>query len=142
MAAHTKDAKCASCHRKIDPIGFVLENFDPIGRWRTHYPVWSKNDKGQDERKNGQLVEAKGEFPGGNTFEDIDDLKKYVLKNINLFGACLSEKLLTYAIGRRPNYAERDEIKQLVEANLAKGGDKGFRDLFLELITSKTFRTR
>ena len=54
----------------------------------------------------------------------------------------LARKLLTYATGRRPNYAERDEIKQLVEANLAKGGDKGFRDLFLELIASKTFRKR
>ena len=142
MAAHTRDTKCASCHRKIDPIGFVLENFDPIGRWRTHYPVWSKNDKGQVVKNDGLPVDAKGIFPGGYTFKDIGDLQKYVLNNINHFGACLSEKLLTYAMGRRPNYAERDEIMKLVEANLAEGGEAGFRDLFLTLLTSKTFRTR
>jgi hypothetical protein len=142
MAAHTRDTKCASCHRKIDPIGFVLENFDPIGRWRTHYPVWSKNDKGQVVKNDGLPVDAKGIFPGGHTFKDIGDLQKYVLNNINHFGACLSEKLLTYAMGRRPNYAERDEIMKLVEANLAEGGEAGFRDLFLTLLTSKTFRTR
>lgn len=142
MAAHTRDSKCASCHRKIDPIGFVLENFDPVGRWRTHYPVWTKNEKGEPVKKDGAPVDAKGQFPGGHHFEDIDDLRNYVLENIDHFGACISERLLTYAMGRHPTYAERDEIKHLVEANLAEGSEAGFRDLFLSLITSKTFRTR
>ena len=142
MSAHTRDAKCASCHRKIDPIGFVLENYDPVGRWRTHYPVWTKNEKGEAVKKDGPLVDAKGQFPGGHTFEDIDDLRDYVIKNIDHFGTCLSEKLLTYGMGRRPTYAERDEIKNLVEANLAEGQESGFRDLFLSLIGSKTFRNR
>ena len=57
MAAHTADSKCTSCHRKIDPIGFALESYDPIGRWRTHYPEWSKNDKGQEIRINGAPIE-------------------------------------------------------------------------------------
>ena len=142
MAAHTRDTKCASCHRKIDPIGFVLENYDPIGRWRTHYPVWTKNEKGESVKRDGPPVDAKGQFPGGHNFEDIDDLRDYVLRNIDHFGACLSEKILTYAMGRRPTYAERDEIRNLVEANLKEGPESGFRDLFLSLISSKTFRTR
>ena len=58
------------------------------------------------------------------------------------FGVGISEMLPTCAIGRRPNYAERNEIKHLVEANLAKGDEAGFRDLLLTLITSKAFRTR
>ena len=93
-------------------------------------------------KRDGPPVDAKGQFPGGHNFEDIDDLRDYVLRNIDHFGACLSEKILTYAMGRRPTYAERDEIKSLVEANLKEGPESGFRDLILRLISSKTFRTR
>ncbi|MDC0201395.1 DUF1585 domain-containing protein, partial [Verrucomicrobia bacterium] len=116
--------------------------YDPVGRWRTHYPVWTKNEKGEAVKRDGPPVDSKGQFPGGHMFEDIDDLRNYVIKNIDHFGSCLSEKLLTYAMGRRPTYAERDEIKNLVEANLKEGHESGFRDLFLSLISSKTFRTR
>ncbi|MFT4548477.1 MAG: hypothetical protein ACI8XO_002191 [Verrucomicrobiales bacterium] len=77
MAAHTADAKCASCHRKIDPIGFALENYDPLGRWRTHYPEWAENEKGLPVRKNGAPVEPhESEFAKGVRFEIIDDLRR------------------------------------------------------------------
>ena len=143
MAAHTADSKCASCHRKIDPIGFALENYDPIGRWRTHYPEWTKNDTGQPVRKDGAVVESGVEYPGGVRIKNVDDLRNYVLANMDRFGACLSKKLLTYAMGRRPNYAERDEIARIVRANHSQpNGGAGFRDLLLALIQSETFRTR
>jgi hypothetical protein len=143
MSAHTIDTKCAACHRKIDPIGFVLENFDPLGRWRTHYPEWTKNEKGEPVAKSGAPIDARGEFTGGVQFENVDDLREYVLANIDKFGACLSEKLLTYAIGRRPNYAERHEISRIVRDNVSKSKEgAGFRDMLLELIKSEAFRTR
>lgn len=141
MAAHTRDTKCASCHRKIDPIGFALENYGPLGQWRSHYVVWTEDDKGKTVRKNGAVVDPTGEYPGGVTFSGPADLRDYVLENIDQFGRCLSEKLLTYAMGRRPSYAERDEIKKLVDANL-RSPKRGFRDLLLALIQSETFRTR
>ena len=143
MIAHTADSKCATCHRKIDPIGFALENYDPLGRWRTHYPEWTKNEKGQTVRKNGAPIEAQGEFTGGMRLKNVDDLREYVLANIDQFGVCLSEKLMTYAIGRRPNYAERDEISRIVMANVSHSNKGvGFRDLLLELIQSQAFKTR
>ena len=143
MTAHTADSKCATCHRKIDPIGFALENYDPLGRWRTHYPEWTKNEKGQPVRKNGAPIEAQSEFTGGMRLKNVDDLREYVLANIDQFGVCLSEKLMTYATGRRPNYAERDEISRIVMANVSRSNKGvGFRDLLLELIQSQAFKTR
>ena len=143
MAAHTADAQCASCHRKIDPLGFVLENYDPVGRWRTHYPQWTKNKNGEPVKKGGAVIDAVGDFPGGVQFKNIADLRKYVLNNIDEFGICLAEKLMTYAIGRRPSYAERDEITRIVRSNVANSKDgSGFRDLLLQLIQSRAFRTR
>ena len=143
MAAHTADARCASCHRKIDPIGFVLENYDPLGRWRTHYPKWAKSKKGKPIMRLGAAVDPVGDFPGGAKFKSVSDLRKYVVTHIDEFGVCLSEKLMTYAIGRRPNYAERAEIAQIVRANVAKSKNgAGFRDLLLQLIQSRAFRTR
>ena len=143
MAAHTADAQCASCHRKIDPLGFVLENYDPVGRWRTHYPQWTKNKNGEPVKKEGAVIDAVGDFPGGVQFKNIADLRKYVLNNIDEFGICLAEKLMTYAIGRCPSYAERDEITRIVRSNVANSKDGfGFRDLLLQLIQSRAFRTR
>lgn len=143
MTAHTADASCASCHRKIDPIGYVLENYDPIGRWRSHYPVWTTNDKGQQVATNGVPVDASGEYPGGGRFEGVEDLRQYVLAHLDKFGGCLSEKLLTYAIGRRPDYLEREEINRLVHDNISKAKEgAGFRDLLLGLVQTETFRTR
>ena len=141
MAAHATDTKCASCHRKIDPIGIALENYGPLGRWRTHYPRWAKDEEGKPVRENGLAIDPRSEFPGGVVFENASDLRAYVLKNIDRFGTCLSEKLMTYAMGRRPNYAERAEIEHIVQAHL-QDPEAGFRDLLLDLIRSKAFGMR
>ena len=68
------------------------------------------------------------------------EFKAWLVANIDLFSTCLAEKLMTYAIGRLPNYAERREIEKLVRANREAG--KGFRDLVLDLVDSRTFRAR
>ena len=68
------------------------------------------------------------------------DLKKWLAENVDLFAQCLSEKLLTYATGRMPNYRERKEIEKIVHNNLSNG--EGFQDLVLDLICSETFRAQ
>lgn len=128
LAAHTKEASCMVCHRRIDPVGFVLENYDPVGRWRTEWP------KGAGE------IDPTGVLPDGTPINDVVDFKRWLTANVDQFSECLAEKLMTYATGRLPNYTERKEIAQIVMLNHQNG--KGFRDLMLALVGSETFRTK
>ena len=74
LAKHRADVTCAECHRKIDPLGFSLESFDPVGRWRTKYPVPSKS------KASAIKIDCSGEFPSGETYQDFTDFKKIQLK--------------------------------------------------------------
>lgn len=135
MAAHTSKERCAGCHRKIDPPGFVLENFDPIGRWRTHYPIWN-----QDKLQDGPRVVANATMPDGTELKSVTGLKSYVVRHIDKFGQCLSEKLMTYATGRHLSYADRHEIVGTVRRNSESKG--GFQALFIALVLSDAFGTK
>ncbi len=128
LSTHTNSESCAGCHRKIDPVGFALENFDPVGRWREKWPEIN------------QKIDASATMHDGTAISGIVDLKAWLVANINQFSECLSEKLLTYATGRVPNYSERKEIARIVEKNQKNG--KGFQDLMIALIESETFRTK
>jgi len=128
LAAHTNEPRCASCHTMIDPFGLVMENYDPVGRWRD---VWPKSNK--------RIVSAVV-LPDGTAVRDAVELKRWLVGNIDLFSASFGEKMLTYAAGRAPNFAERREIESIVAGNRRMGG--GARDLVLALVGSKTFRTR
>lgn len=140
LAAHRSDASCANCHRRIDPIGFVLENFDPVGRWRTHYPVFAEDSEGEPAVEDGEAIDPTAEFPGGTEFQHVNDLKSHAVANIDDFAMCLSQKLLTYATGRRTTYADKQEIAQIVAAVREQGN--GFQDLLLALVQSTAFATR
>lgn len=135
MAAHTAEESCAGCHRRIDPLGFVLENFDPIGRWRTHYPVWKKTGLEQ-----GPPVDAGAVMPDGTPLDSVIDLKAYVADHIDDFARCLAEKLMTYATGRRLSYADRHEIAGVAQRHSTDGG--GFQDLLVALVLSEAFGTK
>lgn len=128
LAAHTKEPRCAGCHTTIDPFGLVLENYDPVGRWRETWP------------KSGKRIEAAVELPDGTRVRDAVELKKWLVANIDVFAGAFGEKLLTYATGRVPSFAERREIAAIV-ADVRKAGG-GTRDLAVALIGSRTFRTR
>ena len=136
---HKADTSCASCHRKIDPPGFVLENFDPIGRWRDHYPVYQKSGNSVVARK-GLPVDALGTMPDGAAFKDVSDLKRYLLNNIDIFSRCLSEKLLTYATGRPMNFGDKKAIDRVVTE--VKRDGNGFADLIVALVLSESFQTK
>jgi hypothetical protein len=132
LKAHMADASCARCHREIDPLGFVLENFDAIGKWRTHYP-------GKPKQK-GPVVDASGTLPDGSALKDVTDLKRFLIEHPEYFSRCISEKLLTYASGRSLNYREKAVIDQIVASNLAAGNP--FKDLLMDLVDSDVFRAR
>jgi hypothetical protein len=128
LSKHTSDQACYACHQRIDPVGFVFENFDPVGNWREEWP------------KINTRIDPSGTLPDGTPISDITDFKAWLVDNIDHFSQCLSEKLMTYATGRVPNFSERKEIEAIVEANHEHGN--GFQDLLLALITSETFRTK
>ena len=128
LAVHTKEASCANCHKHIDPLGFVLENFDPVGQWREQWP-------GTDRKIDASVV-----LQDGTKISDVTDLKKWLVGNEAIFSQNLAEKLMVYGTGRALNYAEKKEIAAIVRDN--HENDAGFRDLILALIASDTFRTK
>lgn len=139
LAAHMASESCAACHKAIDPLGFVLENFDPVGRWRDHYPLYVE-EKGKSKRVDGAKIDASGMLPDGQALNDIQDLKRWLKDNPEPFVCCISEKLLSYATGRQMNYRERKIIKEIVASQATN--EYRFRDLLLALVQSEIFRTK
>jgi hypothetical protein len=127
LAAHTRDAACAGCHQRIDPIGLVLEHYDPVGQWRTRWP------------KTEIPIDASCVLPDGTQIQDPVEFKAWLVGHIDQFSQCVGEKLLTYATGRPLNFAEKREVRAIVRRNHARGN--GFKDLLLDLIESETFRS-
>ena len=128
---HRSVASCAECHRRIDPAGFALEYFDPIGGYRTRYPA--RGNRGPEVNGSGQL-------PSGESFEDERGLKQLLVARKDRFAETLTEKLLTYATGRRMTFRDQAEIKQIAMSASQTG--YGLRDLIIGVATSETFRQR
>ena len=101
LAQHRADPTCSSCHTVIDPIGFALENFDVIGAWREF-----------DEA--GNAVDPNGNYPGGVEFTGFADLRDWMLDRPQRFAHTITEKLMTYALGRRVEYYDQPVIRQIV----------------------------
>ena len=152
MNAHTADPTCASCHVRIDPLGFIMENFDPIGRWRENYPIYTDppdgsvsleeefySSKGKGGRW-GPKVDPSAVLPDGTHLEDVTDLKRYLVENIDTFTHCLTEKLLTFGAGRPLGFGDRRVVHDIVEESSAEGF--GFQDLIVSVVLSDSFRTR
>jgi hypothetical protein len=135
LVKHRADAACAECHRKIDPLGFSLENFDPIGRWRSSYPK-SKNSKAP-----AALIEANGEFPSGETYTNFESFKKILTQTReDLFVRHFIRQFLTYSTGRLMGASDEIEISR-IHAKM-KQRHMGLRALILECLQSEIFRSR
>ena len=126
-AKHRTVASCNDCHKKIDPLGFSLENFDAIGSWRTEYA-------------SGQKVDPSGQMPDGESFKDLTGLKQIMTRDLEQFSRNLTTKLMTYATGRTMSVADRPEIDSIVERVESNGG--GLRDLIKLVVTSETFLSK
>lgn len=139
---HRSVESCMGCHRRIDPPGFALESFDPIGDFRQKYARWivSNAEKNYGVVGTGAAVDASGQLVTGETFADIREFKTLLLGQREAFTRCLAEKLLTYALGREMGFSDRDAIAAIAKQADAKGG--GLRTLIHGLTQSDTFTTR
>lgn len=126
LKKHRSVASCNDCHRKIDPLGFALENFDPIGRWRKTYG------------RNTQ-IDASGELPNGKRFQNVEGLKHILLGQKEQFTRALTVKLLAYASGRHTEPSDRPHVDRIVQ-ELEKP-ERGFRDLVKLIVLSEPFRS-
>jgi hypothetical protein len=127
MEMHRKDAVCANCHKVLDPIGFGLENFDAIGRWRN-----------QDDA--GGAIDAVGELPDGKHFASPKELKTIIAARKDDLARNLTEKLLAYALCRQLEGYDEIVVDHLVDA-IAKDGYP-MRSLITEIVTSYPFTHR
>jgi hypothetical protein len=135
LARHRADATCAECHRKIDPLGFSLESFDPIGRWRRNYP------KAKNSQAPAPAVDPSGEFPSGETYKDFAGFKKIVRETReDLFTRHLMRQFLSYAAGRHMEPADDFVVEEL--HSKIKGEGMGLKTLVVECLLCEIFRNR
>ena len=127
MAVHRERALCASCHARMDPLGFALENFTPLGTWR--------------DTDNGKPIDIAGQLITGEKFKDVAELA-HVLATSRRddFYRCLTEKLLTYAIGRGLEYYDTVTVDHIVTAMKADNG--AMRTLIYGIVESAPFQKR
>ena len=126
LAQHREDPVCSSCHVVIDPLGFALENFDVIGTWREF-----------DEA--GNPVDPNGNYPGGVEFSGFADLRQWMLGRPEQFAHTLTEKLMTYALGRRVEYYDQPIIRQIVRE--ASENEYRWSSIILGIVNSPAFKS-
>ncbi len=134
LSKHSADNTCYVCHRNIDPLGYALETFDPIGRWRVSY----EKHKGKDD---AAKIDSTGKLPSGESFEDFASFKQVLLAGRkDKFTRSLIEKLLTYATGRLMERSDQYEIDEILERVTAD--NYGLRTMLTEVLMSEIFRSR
>ena len=161
---HRADAACASCHARMDPPGFALENFDAIGGWRDHYrlagkPKMIRVGQGKEAKtveeptleivsesaalrnrvkmRLGPQVDASGELTDGSTFKDINELRALLLKDEDALARNVIRQFLTYATGHAPRFGDRDEIEAILSKT--KPSQHGLRTIIEQIVASPLF---
>jgi hypothetical protein len=124
LVAHQENESCVSCHQKIDPLGFALENYDAIGRWRDTY-------------RSGLPIDASGTLFGKGKFQDVIGLKDVLLANPEWFVRAFSEHLLAYALGRELDLSDKPAIDRITQKVMARKGQ--FSTVVSEIATSYPF---
>jgi hypothetical protein len=142
LLAHQEDPQCASCHRKIDPIGFGLENFDAAGQWRTEdsYTALDANGKPDPKSKKTWTIDSAAAFHKGPAFKDYFELRNIIASKSDAFARSFSEALIEFALGRPLGF--RDE--PLVDEMISQAGKKNLamREFIQALVSSKEFHTK
>ena len=127
MEIHRANAVCASCHKLMDPIGFALENFDAVGGWRTR-------DVGAAK------IDASGQLSDGTPVNGVVTLRQAIVKRSDVFVRTMTEKLLTYAVGRGLTYNDMPVVRGIVSK--ASRQDYKFSAVVLGIVTSAPFQMR
>ena len=126
MIQHRAAPACAGCHARMDPIGFAMENFDAVGRWR--------------DRDGEHSIDATGVFPDGTKFDGIPGLKRVLLQQPEPFVGTVAERLLMYALGRNLQYYDAPTGRAVMRE--AKPGDYTAAALVLGIVKSRPFHMR
>jgi hypothetical protein len=126
LASHRTNPVCASCHDTLDPLGLALENFNAVGQWRTREP--------------GGKVDARGALPDGMQISGVTELREALLKDPERFVTVVTEKLMTYALGRGVEYFDMPRIRAIVAD--ARDKDYAFSSLVMGIATSDAFRMK
>jgi hypothetical protein len=127
LEEHRKNAACAACHSQMDPLGFALENFDAIGKWRTTGEA-------------GTPIDASGALPTGVQFEGPQGLRAFLLGHREQFVNAVTEKLLSYALGRGVEYYDLPTVRKIVRD--ATPGDYSWSSTILGIVQSAPFLMR
>jgi hypothetical protein len=126
MEQHRSDAVCAGCHKVMDPIGFALENFDAVGHWRA--------------AEDGAAIDASGTLYNGAKINGAADLGKMLSGHPEVFVGVMTEKLLTYALGRGVQYNDMPAVRGIVSS--AKTHDFRFSALVAGIVESTPFEMK
>ena len=127
MEQHRANPVCASCHRMMDPLGLALENFDATGRWRSHM-------------LGGGVIDASGTTPDGTAFNGPAALRGLLVRNPEQFAIVVTEKMLTYALGRGVEYYDVPAVRQILRA--AAANDYSTASLVVGVVMSQPFQMR
>jgi hypothetical protein len=127
MELHRKNPVCASCHAQMDPLGFALENFDAVGRWRTVSEA-------------GTPIDASAVLPSGDAIAGPDELRAALLRKPETFAGTVVEKLMTYAVGRGVEYYDAPVVRRIVRG--AAADEYRWSALIKGVIDSPPFQMR
>jgi len=127
MVQHRRNPACAACHALMDPVGLALENFDATGRWRTLTDGF-------------EPIDASGSFPDGTTFDGVAGLREALVSRADQFVRTMTEKLLTYALGRAVEHYDQPAVRAIERA--AARDDYRFSSIVLGIVNSTPFQMR
>jgi hypothetical protein len=133
LNAHKANENCASCHAKIDPLGLAFENYDAIGRWRTHESV-------QHGTGDNPAVDASGQLPDGRPYHNAEEFKQLLLADLDAFNKTFIRKLGTYALRRSLSFEDEDRLAAI--ASKSKDAGYGVRSIVEALVSSDLFQSR
>ena len=126
MQLHRANPACAGCHAKMDPIGFALENFDALGRWRAE--------------ENGRPLEVASALPDGTVVDGVEGVRQLVLRDPALFVEAMTSKLLMYALSRNIQHYDQPTIRVIARESARQ--NYSFASLVLGVVSSVPFQSR
>jgi hypothetical protein len=135
LARHRSQSACASCHVKIDPPGFALENFNPAGQWRDRYVQLVGG-----RRETGARIDASYALPDGREFSGPDDFRRLLAAEPERLARGVAQKLLVYGTGAPISFADRRAIDDIVAE--AKQHNYGLRSIVHAVVASSTFLSK
>ena len=141
LLAHQGEAQCASCHRKIDPIGFGLENFNAAGKWRTEnsYQMKDARGRGVAQRKTW-AIDASGAFHNGPKFSDYQELRDLLVAREEDFSRGFTEQMIEYALGRPFSFTDEELANEIFVTS--KNKQFAISEFIHALVQSKPFQSK